>query len=158
MHGEKAMWELHKNATWYFEQILEATVQKTAAVWSLTSHLKNHLSKNRKTCQTLLEKQELINAILLLNPTHGSASVGWLARTYLHQICVDTGCSLEDLLKEMDDRNGWRESQENLCDQNNLMMVMIMHIYIHTHMYIKKYIYVDKHTNVYIYIYIYIYI
>ena len=26
MHGEKARWELHKNAMSYFEQILEATL------------------------------------------------------------------------------------------------------------------------------------
>ena len=28
-------------------------------------------------------------------PTHVHASVGRLARTYLHQLCTDTGCTLE---------------------------------------------------------------
>ena len=28
-HGEKARWELHKNTTHYFEQILEAAPHKT---------------------------------------------------------------------------------------------------------------------------------
>ena len=32
MHGEKARWELHKNATCCFEQILEAASYKTAVV------------------------------------------------------------------------------------------------------------------------------
>ena len=32
-----------------FEQILEATPYKTAAVWPLTSHLMNHPSKINKT-------------------------------------------------------------------------------------------------------------
>ena len=38
-------------------------------------------------------------------------SVGWPARTYLHQLCADTGCSLEDLLGAMDDRDRWRERE-----------------------------------------------
>ena len=58
MHREKARWELYKNATSYFEQILEVTPHKTIAAQPLTSHLKNHPSKTNKTCGTLLEKQE----------------------------------------------------------------------------------------------------
>ena len=40
-----------------------------------------------------------------------------------HQLCADTGCSLEDLLGAMDDR-GWieRKSQGNPCCQRDLMM------------------------------------
>ena len=38
-HGEKATWELHKNDTSYFEQILEATLYKTKAKRPITSHL-----------------------------------------------------------------------------------------------------------------------
>ena len=57
MHKEKARWELNKNATFCFEQVLEATPHKTATIQSLPSHLKNHPSKMSKTCRTLLEKQ-----------------------------------------------------------------------------------------------------
>ena len=56
-HGEKARGELQKNATSYFEQILEATPHETKAVRPLTSHLKNRSSKMKKICRTLLEKQ-----------------------------------------------------------------------------------------------------
>ena len=38
-YREKAGRELHKNATSYFEQILEATPYETAAVRSPTTHL-----------------------------------------------------------------------------------------------------------------------
>ena len=31
------------------------------------------------------------------------------ARTYLKQLCMDTRCSLEDLLEAMDDRDKWQE-------------------------------------------------
>ena len=46
---KKARWELHKNATCCFKQILEASPQKAAAEWPLTSHLKNDPSKTNKT-------------------------------------------------------------------------------------------------------------
>ena len=45
---------------------------------------------------------ELISEILLWTPSHGRASVGWPAWTYLQQLCIDAGCSMEDLPKVMD--------------------------------------------------------
>ena len=54
-------------------------------------------------------KEELISDILLWTPTHGRAKAGRSARTYIQQLCTDTGCSLEDLPGAMDDRDGWRE-------------------------------------------------
>ena len=42
-------------------------------------------------------KVKLINDVLLWIPTHGHTSVGWLARIYIHDLCVNTGCCLEDL-------------------------------------------------------------
>ena len=47
---------LHKNATCCFEQILEATPHKTAAVRSLTSHIKVRRKKKKNTCWALLVK------------------------------------------------------------------------------------------------------
>ena len=41
MQGEKAKWELHKNATNCFEQILETALHKKTVVRPLISHLKN---------------------------------------------------------------------------------------------------------------------
>ena len=49
MRGEKARWELHKDAACCFEQILEAAPYKTAVVQPLASHLKNHPSNMNKT-------------------------------------------------------------------------------------------------------------
>ena len=92
--------ELHKNAVCQFEQILEALPKNTTAVWPLTSHLKNHWTKMNKTCGTLLDKQ---------GQTHAHSSMDsytwtchfWLAGKNLHQLCVEIGCSLEDLVGEM---------------------------------------------------------
>ena len=54
-------------------------------------------------------RYELISDILLWIPSHERAKAGPPARTYIQQLCVDTGCSLEDLPGAMDDREGWRE-------------------------------------------------
>ena len=51
----------------------------------------------------------LISDVLLWTPTHGRAKAGRPARTYIQQLCEDTGCSLEDLPEAMNDRENWRE-------------------------------------------------
>ena len=42
MPGEKVWWELHNDAAYCFEQILEAASYKTAALQPLASYLSNH--------------------------------------------------------------------------------------------------------------------
>ena len=54
-------------------------------------------------------RDELISDVLLWTPTYGRAKAGWPARTYLQQLCEDTGCSPEDLPEAMNDREKWRE-------------------------------------------------
>ena len=50
-----------------------------------------------------------ISDVLLWNPTYGQAKAGRLARTYITELCEDTGCSPEDLPEAMNDRKKWRE-------------------------------------------------
>ena len=54
-------------------------------------------------------RDELIRDVLLWNPTHGRAKAGRPARTYIQQLCEDTGCCPEDLPRAMNDREEWRE-------------------------------------------------
>ena len=54
-------------------------------------------------------RDELIRDVLLWTPTHGRAKAGRPARTYIQQLCEDTGCSPEDLPEAMNDREKWRE-------------------------------------------------
>ena len=54
-------------------------------------------------------KDELISDVLLWTPTYGQAKAGRPARTYIQQLCEDTGCNPEDLPKAMNDREKWRE-------------------------------------------------
>ena len=76
--------------------------------------LYGHLSPITKTIQVRRTRHiehcwrsgdKLISDILLWTPLHGRAKTGWPARTFIQQLCADTGCSLE----EIDDRDGWRE-------------------------------------------------
>ena len=54
-------------------------------------------------------RDELIRDVLLWIPTHGRAKAGQPARTYIQQLCEDTGCCPEDLPRAMNDREEWRE-------------------------------------------------
>ena len=47
---------------------------------------------------------EFLWIVLLWTPSHGRAEAGRPARTYVQQLCTDTGCSPEDLPEAMDDR------------------------------------------------------
>ena len=54
-------------------------------------------------------RNELISDVLLWTPSYGRAKAGRPARTYIQQLCEDTGCSPEDLPEAMNDREEWRE-------------------------------------------------
>ena len=77
------------------EQILEAT-PKQQLYGHPASHLPNHLRWTGHAGNSWRRKNKLISNILW-TPTHGYTCVGQLARTDIHQLCVDTGYSLADL-------------------------------------------------------------
>ena len=58
-------------------------------------------------------KDELISDVLLWTPAYGQAKTGRPARTYIQQLCEDTGCSPEDRPKAVND---WEEWQERVRD------------------------------------------
>ena len=60
-------------------------------------------------------RDELISDVLLWIPTYGRAKAGRSARTYIQQLCEDTGCSPEDLPEAMNDREKWRERVRDIC-------------------------------------------
>ena len=59
-------------------------------------------------------RDELVSDVLLWTPSHGRAKAGRSVRTYIQQLCTDTGCSSRDLPKAMDDREVWREMVRNI--------------------------------------------
>ena len=54
-------------------------------------------------------RDEFISDVLRWTPTYGRAKAGRPARTYIQQLCEDTGSSPEDLLEAMNDSEKWRE-------------------------------------------------
>ena len=59
-------------------------------------------------------RDELGSDVLPWTPSHGRAKAGRPARTNIQQLWSDTGCSPEDLLKAMNDRQLWRERVRNI--------------------------------------------
>ena len=66
-------------------------------------------------------KEELISDILRWTPSQGGAKTGWLARTYMEQLCADAGYSLKNLPVPMDDRD---ELREDPWWQPDMMMII----------------------------------
>ena len=54
-------------------------------------------------------RDELISDVLLWAPTYSRAKAGRSARTYIQQLCEDTGCIPGDLPEAMNDWEKWRE-------------------------------------------------
>ena len=54
-------------------------------------------------------KDEIVSDVLQWTPAYGQSKAGRPTRTFIQQLCDDTGCNPEDLLKAMNDRETWRE-------------------------------------------------
>ena len=77
--------------------------------------LKLQIRRTKHTGHCRRNKDELISDVLLWTPAYGRAKVGRPARTYIQQLCADTGYSLEDFLGAMDDREGLRARVREIC-------------------------------------------
>ena len=85
---------------------------------SWRQHPTSHLPPITKTIQVRRtrhaghcwrSRDELISDVLLWTPTHGRVKAERPERTYIQQLCEDTGCYPEDLPEAMNDREKWRE-------------------------------------------------
>ena len=99
-----------------FTRMLRAILSKSSKYRPTTQLLYGHQPPISKTIQIkrtrhaghcFRSKDELISDVLRWTPSHGLASVGRPTRTYHHQLCTDTRCSLEDLSETVDDRDEW---------------------------------------------------
>ena len=108
--GEEARRQLHKNAASNLEQVLASTPHKTPTVRRLPPITKTiQVRRTRHAGHCWRSRDELISDVLLWTPTYDRAKAGRLARTYIQQLCEDTGCSPEDLPEAMNDREELRE-------------------------------------------------
>ena len=101
-----------------YTRMLQAILNKSWRQHLTKQQLYGHLSpitktikirQNRHVGHCWRSRDELISDVLLWTPSHGRAKAGWPAWTYIQQLCVDTGCSPEDLPEAMDNREGWQE-------------------------------------------------
>ena len=102
----------------FYTRMLRAILNKSWQQHPTRHQLYGHLPPITKTIQVRRtrhaghcwrSRDELIRDVLLWIPTHGRAKAGRPARTYIQQLCEDTGCCPEDLPRAMNDREEWRE-------------------------------------------------
>ena len=101
-----------------YAKMLWAILNKSWRQHPTKQQLFGHLPPNMKTIQVRRtrhaghcgsSRDEIISDILLWTPSHGRTKAGRSARTYIQQLCANTGYCLEDLLGAMDDREWWHE-------------------------------------------------
>ena len=101
-----------------YTRMLRAVLNKSWWQHPTRHQLYGHLPPITKTIQVRRtrhaghcwrSKDELISDVLQWTPTYGCAKAGRPARTYIQQLCEDTGCNPEDLPEAMNDREKWRE-------------------------------------------------
>ena len=109
---------LEKKLDGNYTRMLRAILNKSWRQHPTRHHLYGHLPPITKTIQVRRtrhaghcwrSRDELISDVLLWTPTHGRAKAGRPARTYIQQLCEDTGCCPEDPPRAMNDREEWRE-------------------------------------------------
>ena len=109
---------LEKKQDGNYTRMQRAILNKSWRKHPTTHQLYGHLPPITKTIQVRRtrhaghcwrSRDELISDVLLWIPTHGRAKAGRPQRTYIQQLCEDTGCCPEDLPEAMNDREKWRE-------------------------------------------------
>ena len=109
---------LEKKLDGNYTRMLRAILNKSWRQHPTRHQLYSHLPPITKTIQVRRtrragdcwrSKDELVSDVLLWTPTYGQAKAGRPARTYIQQLCEDTGCNPENLPEAMNDREKWRE-------------------------------------------------
>ena len=109
---------LKKKLDCNYTRMLRAILNKSWRQHPTRHQLYGHLPPTRRTRDAghcWRSKDELISDVLLWTPAYGQAKAGRPARTYIQQLCEDTGCNFEDQPKAMNDREKWRERVRDIC-------------------------------------------
>ena len=109
---------LEKKLDGNYTRMLRVILNKSWQQHHTRHQLYGHLPPITKTIQVRRtrhaehcwrSRNEHIRDVLLWIPTHGRAKAGRPTRTYIQQLCEDTGCCPEDLPRAMNDMEEWRE-------------------------------------------------
>ena len=114
---------LEKKLDGNYTRMLRAILNKSRRQHTTKKQLYGHqppitktiqVRRTRHAGQCWRSRDELISNILLWIPSHDRAKKGRPARTYIQQLCEDTGYSPEDLPEAIADREGWRKRVRNI--------------------------------------------
>ena len=108
---------LKKKLDGNYTRMLRAILNKSWRQHPTRHQLYGHLPRITKTIQVrwtrhaghCWEAGTSSCDVLLWNPTYGRAKAGRPARTYIQQLCEDSGCSPKDKPEAMNDKEKWRE-------------------------------------------------
>ena len=105
---------LEKKLDGNYTRMLRAILRQHPTRHQLYGHLPSitktiQVRRTRHAGHCKRSRDELIRDVLLWTPTHGCAKAGRPARTYIQQLCEDTGCCPEYLPRAMNDREECRE-------------------------------------------------
>ena len=82
--------------------------------------------------------------VLLWTPSHDQEKSGRPTRTYIQQLCEDTGCSPEDLPEAMNDKEVWRERVRDARAEGSTRWYIYIYIYIYIYyIYACTHVYMD---------------
>ena len=120
---------LEKKLDGNYTRTLRAILNKSWRQHPTRHQLYGHLPPITKTIQVRRtrhtghcwrSRDELISDVLLWASSYGRAKAERPARTYIQQLCEDTGCSPEDLPEAINDREKWRERVRDIrADDDN---------------------------------------
>ena len=136
---------LEKKLDGNYTRMLRAILNKSWQQHPTRHQLYGHLPPITKTIQVRRtrhaghcwrSRDELIRDVLLWIPTHGRAKAGRPARTYIQQLCEDTGCCPEDLPRAMNDREEWRERVRDIRAASTIWWWWYIYIYIYIYIYL----------------------
>ena len=139
---------LEKKLDGNYTRMLRAILNKSWQQHPTRHQLYGHLPPITKTIQVRRtrhaghcwrSRDELIRDVLLWIPTHGRAKAGRPARTYIQQLCEDTGCCPEDLPRAMNDREEWRERVMDIRATSAIWWWWWWYINIYIYMCVIKY-------------------
>ena len=140
--------KLDGNYTRMLRAILNKSWQRHPTRHQLYGHLPPitksiQVRRTRHAGHCWRSRDELIRDVLLWIPTHGRAKAGRPARTYIQQLCEDTGCCPEDLPRAMNDREEWRERVRDIRAASTIWWwwwwwwyIYIIYIYIYVCVYV----------------------
>ena len=123
-----------------YTRILRAILNKSWRQHPTRNQLYGHMPPITKTIEARRtrhaghcwrSRDELISDVLLWTPTYGRAKAGRPARTYIQQLCENTGCSPEDLPEAMNDRKKWRERVRDIRASGTTRWWWYIYIYIY---------------------------